>query len=108
MLQKGGLTEGRGAHGKHAQQQKQEHEQRQKEGLNMYSKMVNDGWYRVRATYDKPLKYCPYGSAGVVEYMDSLTQAATHFESHMTLSLYEIDMEVPASDATKLLEEVIL
>lgn len=43
-----------------------------------------------------------------IEYMDSLTQAATHFESHMTVSLYEIDMEVPASDATKLLEEVIL
>lgn len=32
----------------------------------MYSKMINDGYYRTRVVYDKPLKYCPNGSAGVV------------------------------------------
>ena len=33
----------------------------------MYSKIVNDGYYSHRVFYDERLKYCPYGSAGVVK-----------------------------------------
>lgn len=32
----------------------------------MYTKIVNDGYYRKPVTYDERLKYCPYGSAGVM------------------------------------------
>lgn len=43
-----------------------------------------------------------------VEYMDNLALAAKDFASHLILYMYEIDLEQPASDATKLVEEVIL
>ena len=36
----------------------------------MYTKKVLDGYYEKVVTYDKPLRYCPYGSAGVVVSYD--------------------------------------
>lgn len=36
----------------------------------MYTKTVLDGYYRKTVTYDDRLKYCPYGSAGVVYEKD--------------------------------------
>ena len=36
----------------------------------MYTKQVNDGYFRKVVTYDKRLKYCPYGSAGVIKSED--------------------------------------
>lgn len=36
----------------------------------MYTKKVNDGYFQKVVTYDKRLKYCPYGSAGVIKSED--------------------------------------
>ena len=36
----------------------------------MYSKTVNDGYCCKYVTYDERLKYCPYGSAGVIKRND--------------------------------------
>ena len=32
----------------------------------MYSKMIRNGYYMIKEWYDKPLKYCPYGSCGAM------------------------------------------
>jgi hypothetical protein len=36
----------------------------------MYKKVVNFGYFRRTVSYDKNLKYCPYGSCGVNVYSD--------------------------------------
>lgn len=33
----------------------------------MYTKNILDGYYRKTVTYDKALKYCPRGSAGIIK-----------------------------------------
>lgn len=38
----------------------------------MYTKKVNNGYYPVAVTYDKCLKYCPYGSCGVMFANDNI------------------------------------
>ena len=47
----------------------------------MYTKKVIDGIYEVTARYDDRLKYCPYGSCGVV-FSDDGT---VHLISYTTL-----------------------
>lgn len=41
-------------------------------------KMVNDGYYRKAAYYDKPLKFCPYGSCGVITFKDGTIQLKSY------------------------------
>ena len=44
----------------------------------MYTKKVNNGYFATTVTYDKRLKYCPYGSCGVVELYDGTIRLVSY------------------------------
>ena len=46
----------------------------------MYTKKIIDGYYEKKVTYDDRLKYCPYGSCGVI-----FNDYGVHLISYTTL-----------------------